>query len=117
MLSIDRPVLRELADLLAGLLQRDGDVALELNRAQRHLLDANDRRASGLASDEIRADVQQAFLAYAFAADKCVQLAAEIGATTGDLVAAMQDAGFSDQQARNADVWALRNGVYQNGAE
>ena len=116
MLSVDRPLLRELAEVLAGLLDRDRGLAIELNRAQRWLLDANDRRALGLARDEVRADVQQAFLEYAFAADKRRELAADVGEATGDLIAGMQAAGFSEQQARNADVWALRNGIYQEGA-
>ena len=77
MVSVDRPVLRELAEVLAGLFDRDRGLAIELNRVQRRLLDANDRRALGLARDEVRADVQQAFLEYSFAADKRRQLAAE----------------------------------------
>jgi hypothetical protein len=77
---------------------------VELSRAQRRLLAANDRRALGLARDEVRADVQQALVAYSFAAEKRRQLAADVGEATTDLIAAMQDAGFSDQQARNADV-------------
>jgi len=27
----------------------------------------------------------------------------------------MTAAGYSEQQARTADVWALRNGIYQEG--
>jgi len=115
MLSVDRPVLRELADMLACLFERDRDLAAELNRAQRRLLAANDRRVLGLTRYEVRADVQQAFLAYVHAADKRCQLAADIGEATCDLIDAMQAAGFSEQQARSADVWALRNGIYQEG--
>jgi hypothetical protein len=117
MLSVDRPVLRELANVLAGLLELDRDLAIELNRAQRRLLDANGRRVIGVARDEVRADVQEAFVAYSLAAEQRCELAAAIGEATGDLIAAMQDAGFSERQARNADVWALRNGIYQEGAE
>ena len=117
MLSVDGLVLRELAGVLAGLLERDRDLTAELNRTQHRLRDANDRRVIGLTRDEIRGDVQEAFLAYAYAADKRCQLAAEIGEATSDLIAAMQDAGFSDRQARNVDVWALRNGIYQERAE
>jgi hypothetical protein len=115
MLSVDRPVLRELAEVLAGLFDRDRGLAVELNRVQRRLLDANDRRALGLAHDEVRADVQETFLAYCYAAEKRCQLAADIGEATVRLIAGMQAAGFSEQQARNADVWALRNGIYQEG--
>jgi nitrogen fixation/metabolism regulation signal transduction histidine kinase len=115
MLSVVRPVLRELAGVLAGLFDRDRRLAIELNRAQRRLLDANERRVLGLALDEVRADVQQAFLQYAFAADKRRELAADIGEATGDLIAGIQAAGFSEPQARNADVWALRNGIYHEG--
>jgi hypothetical protein len=115
MVSVDRPALRELADRLAGLFEHDRRLAVELNRAQRRLLAANDRRATGLAGDGVRADVQQAFLAYSDAAEKRRQLAVEVGETIGDLIAAMRAAGFSEQQARHADVWALRDGVYQEG--
>lgn len=112
MVSVDRPVLRELADVLAGLLDRDRGLTVELNQAQRRLLCANDRRALGL----VRADVHQAFAEYAFAADKRCLLAVDIGEATADLIAGMQAAGFSEQQARNADVWALRNGIYREGS-
>jgi hypothetical protein len=115
MVSVDRPVLRELAEVLAGLFDRDRGLAVELNGAQRRLLGANDRRALGLARDEVRADVQQAFLEYSHAAEKRCQLAAEIGEATAELIAGMQVAGFSERQARSADVWALRNGIYQEG--
>ncbi len=117
MLSVDRPVLRDLAEILADLLGRDRGLAVELNRTQRRLLGANDRRSLGLSLDEVRADVQEAFCQYASAADKRRQFAAEIGEATSDLIAVMRDAGFSEQQARNADVWALRNGIYREGAQ
>jgi VIT1/CCC1 family predicted Fe2+/Mn2+ transporter len=116
MLSVDRPVLRDLADVLAGLLERDQRLALELNRAQRRLLDANDRRSFGLAGGEVRAEVQQAFVEYSLAAEKRRQLAADIGEATAELIVGMRAAGFSEQQARNADVWALRNGIYEEGS-
>jgi hypothetical protein len=117
MLSVDRPALRDLAAVLAGLCERDRGLAVELNRAQRRLLDANDRRSLGLGRDEVRVDVRRAFFEYCDAADRRRLLAADIGEATGDLIAAMRAAGFGEQQARNADVWALRNGIYQEGAE
>jgi hypothetical protein len=117
MLSVDGLVLRELAGVLAGLFERDRELAVELSRAQCRLLGANDRRASGLARDQVRADVQEAFCQYAFAADKRRRLAADVGEVTTGLVAAMRDAGFSEQQARRVDVWALRNGIYEERAE
>ena len=49
---------------------------------------------------------------YSFAADKRRQVAADVGEATVRLIDAMQAAGFSEQQARNADVWALRAGTH-----
>lgn len=112
------PGVRGPADALAGLFECDRGLAAQLNRAQRRLLNANDRRSSALTAnqaDEVRADVQQAFLEYSFAADKRRQVAADVGEATVRLIDAMQAAGYSEQQARNADVWALRAGTYRRG--
>jgi hypothetical protein len=37
----------------------------------------------------------------------------DVGEAVVRLVDAMTAAGYSEQQARNADVWALRDGVYR----
>jgi hypothetical protein len=109
---------RGLADALAGLFECDRGLAAKLNGAQRRLLDANDRRwCSALIGDEVRGDVQQAFLEYSYAADKRRQVAADVGEATVRLISAMQAAGFSEQQARSADVWALRTGTYRPADE
>jgi hypothetical protein len=101
------------ADVLAGLFECDRGLATQLNEAQRRLLAANDRRCVALIADEVRADVQQAFLEYSFAAEKRRQVAADVGEATVRRIDAMKAAGFSEQQARNADVWALRTGTYR----
>jgi hypothetical protein len=105
--------IRGLADVLAGLFECDRGLATQLDEAQRRLLDANDRRCVALIADQVRADVQQAFLEYSFAAEERRQVAADVGEAMVGLIDAMQAAGFSEPQARNADVWALRTGTYR----
>jgi hypothetical protein len=117
MVSVDQLAIRGLAGALAGLFERDRGLAIDLNGAQRRLLDANDRRALGVLAGEVRADVQQAFCQYSFAAEKRRELAGQIGEATAELIAGMQAAGFSEPQARNADVWGLRNGIYHEGGQ
>jgi hypothetical protein len=106
---------RALADVLAGLFECDRGLASELNVAQRRLLDANDRRRSAPARGVLSEDVRQAFVEYSTTAEKRRQVAAQVGEATARLVDVMRGAGFSEAQARNADVWALRSGVYREG--
>jgi hypothetical protein len=106
---------RALADALVGLFERDRGLASELNIAQRRLLDANDRRRLVPARGVVSEDVRQAFVEYSTTAEQRREVAAQVGEATARLVDAMRAAGFSEAQARNADVWALRLGVYREG--
>jgi hypothetical protein len=109
---------RALAGALAELFERDGGLAGELGRAQQRLLNANDIRRAAPARGQVSADVRQAFVEYRAAAEKRRQVAGQVGEATARLVDVMRAAGFSETQARSADVWALRRGVYrQGGAE
>jgi len=109
---------RVLADVLAALFERDRELAGELKEAQRRLLGANDQvRAvtAGSAGRELADTIRRAFANYQHAAEDRRRLGADVGEAVVRLVDAMTAAGYSEQQARNADVWALRNGIYQEG--
>jgi hypothetical protein len=106
---------RALADALAGLFEVDRGLAAELGRAQRRLLNANDVRRAAAARGQVSAEVQQAFVEYSTTAERRRHVAGQVGEATARLVEAMGAAGFSEAQARNADVWALRLGVYREG--
>jgi hypothetical protein len=106
---------RLLADALAGLFEVDRGLTAELGRAQRRLLNANDVRRAAPARGQVSAEVRQAFVEYSTAAERRRQVAGQVGEATARLVDAMRVAGFSEAQARNADVWALRVGVYREG--
>jgi hypothetical protein len=62
---------------------------------------------------EVADTIRRAFLTYQHAAEECRQLAADVGEATMRLVDALTAAGFSETQARHADVRALRDGVYR----
>jgi hypothetical protein len=106
---------RALADTLVGLFERDRGLVSELNVAQGRLLDANDRRRATPARKVVSEDVRQAFVEYCTTAEQRRQVAAQVGEATARVVDVMRAAGFSEAQARNADVWALRLGVYREG--
>jgi len=114
---LDRQV-RVLADVLAALFDRDRELAGELNTAQRRLLGANDQVkavTAGSAGRELADTIRRAFVTYQHAAEDRRGLGADVGEGVVRLVDAMQAVGFSEQQARNADVRALRNGIYRPG--
>jgi hypothetical protein len=104
---------RALAGALAELFEVDRGLAAELGRAQRRLLNANDIRGAALGRRQVSAEVRQAFVEYQAAAESRRQVAGQVGEATVRLVDAMRAAGYSEAQARNADVWALRRGVYR----
>jgi hypothetical protein len=106
---------RALADALAELFEADRGLAGELGRAQRRLLNANDIRRAAPGRGQVSAEVRQGFVEYQMAAEKRRQVACQVGEATVRLVDVMRAAGFSEAQARNADVWALRRGVYRQG--
>jgi hypothetical protein len=128
LVSGSEPVLgaevRAVADVLAALFERDRGLAVVMNAAQHRVLGANDDlrglSASGPAgplcrdlSDAIRA----AFNEYQQAAEDRRRLGADVGEAAVRLGDALRALGYSEAQARSADVWALREGVYQVGGE
>jgi hypothetical protein len=111
---------RAVADVLARLFDCDRDLVRAMNTSQHRLLGANDDMrglsASGPAgplrrdlSDAIRA----AFSEYQQAAEARRRLGADVGEAAVRLVDALGMLGYSEAQARGADVWALREGVYR----
>jgi len=116
---------RERARVLAQLFTDDQRLARELNAAQARLRGACEQlRALGVAgldevavappALEVLADsIRWAFADHQRTGEDRRRLAADVGEATIRLVDAMRDAGFSEAQARNADVWALRDGVYR----
>ncbi len=109
---------RVLADVLAALFERDRELAGELNAAQRRLLAANEQVkavAAGSAGSGLADTIGLAFAAYRYAAEDRRRLGADVGEAVVRLVDAMTAVGYSEQQAREADVWALRDGVYRQG--
>jgi hypothetical protein len=106
---------RALAGVLADLFEVDRGLAAEMGRAQRRLLNANDIRRAASVRGQVSAEVRQAFAEYQTAAEKRREISAQVGEATVRLVDVMRAAGYSEAQARNADVWALRLGVYREG--
>jgi hypothetical protein len=99
---------RVLADVLAALFEHDRELVGQLSAAQRRLQEANAHVAGELAGA-----IHRAFAQYQSVAERRRQLGADVGEAAVRLIDAMQEAGFSEQQARQADVWALRDGVYR----
>jgi hypothetical protein len=99
---------RLLADVLAALFEHDRELAGQLNTAQRRLLDANEQVEAGLADA-----IHRAFANYQSVAEQRRRLGADVGEAAARLIDAMHQDGYGEQQARRADVWALRNGIYQ----
>jgi len=109
---------RVLAGVLAGLFDRDRELAGVMNAAQRRLLGANEQVKAATADSagrELANTIRGAFVAYQTAAEDRRGLGADVGEAVVRLVDAMAAAGYSERQARNADVWALRDGIYQEG--
>jgi len=137
---------RGLAEALAALFAADQRLAMELRAARWRLLDATDVLRVGVSAGALRAllgvagdadlgspvAVQAASLTgletvadgirgalgeYQSAAEQRRLVAGDIGEATVRLVGAMAVDGFTEVQARGADVWALRDGVYRQGVE
>jgi len=102
---------RVVADVLVALFEHDRELAEQLNAAQRHLQAASDKVAG-----EVADAIHRAFAEYQLVAERRRQLGADVGEAVVRLTDAMQEAGFSEEQARNADVWALREGVYRRSS-
>jgi len=103
------PVLaRELAGRLSVLFERDVEIARRLNDAGRCLRAANESE-TGLR--RARWMIDRAFHDYQFASEERRQLAAEIGEVIRRLVDALVAAGWSEEQARAANVHELTGSV------
>jgi hypothetical protein len=95
------------AVLCAMLGRSDADLGLAGRRPP--VLEGEEPVAAlGEVSDTIR----RALYAYQDAAEQRCQVAVDVGEATVRLVDALAAAGFSESQARHADVRALRDGVY-----
>jgi hypothetical protein len=97
-----------LADVLAALFEHDCELAGKLNAAQQRLMDAG-----WLAGREIADAIHHAFTDYQTVAEHRRRVGADVGETTALLMDAMRQSGFTEDQARQTDVWALRDGVYR----
>jgi hypothetical protein len=107
---------RALAEVLAALFEHDRRLASEMAGAQRRLLRAADQVkavTAGSAGRDLADTVRGAFAEYEQAAEERRGLGPDVGEAVIRLVDAMTAAGYSERQARNADVWALRDGVYR----
>lgn len=121
---------RELAARLSALFETDSGIVARLNSAQRRLRHANDRLPSGVAPEafgatcdgsgvavpaaltEIHWQIHRAFCEYRSACEERRQLAVEVGELAAGLTDALCAAGFSQQDARRADVHQLARGAW-----
>lgn len=99
---------RLLADLLAALFEHDRELAEQLNAAQRRLLGANEKVGGGLGDT-----IHRALADYQALAERRRQLGAAVGEAAVRLIDATHQDGYSEQSARQADVWALRDGAHR----
>jgi hypothetical protein len=97
-----------LADVLAALFEHDRKLAVQLNAGQQRLMDVGQ-----LAGREIADAIHHAFSTYQTVAEHRRQIAVDVGVAAVRLADAMRQAGFTPEQTRRADVWALRDGVYR----
>jgi hypothetical protein len=88
------------------------DVNLGVVRRRPPVLEAESPVA---ALGEVADVIRSAMGAYQDADEQRRQVAADIGEATVRLVDGLIASGFSDAQARRADVWALRDGVHRAG--
>jgi hypothetical protein len=99
---------RELAGRLSVLFERDVEIARRLNDAGRRLRAANESETAVLgALGQARWTIDRAFHDYQTAAEERRQLAADIGEVIRRFVDALVAAGWSEEQARAANVHEL----------
>jgi hypothetical protein len=91
---------RELASSLAGLFERDGQLAERLNDAQTRL--------------EIHWTIHRAFLDHRDAYEQRRQLAVDVGELSQQLADTLTAAGWTEQQAHTANVNHLADGRPDN---
>jgi hypothetical protein len=103
---------RELAGRLSVLFERDVEIARRLNDAGRRLRAANESQTAVLgALQQARWTIHRAFHDYQTAAEERRQLAADIGEVIRRFVDALVAAGWSEEQARAANVDELAGAV------
>ena len=101
---------RELATRLSAQFQRDVEIVKQLNNAHDRLAHANAQLYPGRAPDALQHvhwQIHHAFCAYQAAAEQRRQLAIEVGEHSQQLADALCAAGWSAQQARQANVHQL----------
>jgi hypothetical protein len=109
---------RALAEVLAALFEHDRRLAGDMNAAQRRLLGAAEQVkavTAGSAGRELADTIRGAFVDYQHVAEDRRELGADVGEAVVRLVDELTAAGYTEQQARAADVWALRDGIYREG--
>lgn len=111
---------RAVAGVLAALFDCDRELVAVMNAAQHRLLGANDDMrgltASGPAGPlcgDLSNAIRAAFNEYQQAAEARRQLGADVGEAAARLDDVLRPLGYSEDEARGADVWALREGVYR----
>jgi hypothetical protein len=101
---------RELAARLSALFERDVEIVKQLNHAHDLLTHANEQLYTGRVPDalqQIHWQIHHAFCAYRDAYEQRRQLAVEVGELSQQFTDALCAAGYSAQQARQANVHQL----------
>ena len=100
---------RQLAARLSALFDRDVEIVKRLNDAHDRLAHANAQLYPGRAPDlhHVHWQIHRAFCAYQHACEQRRQLAVEVGEHSQQLIDTLCAAGWSAQQARQADVHQL----------
>jgi hypothetical protein len=101
---------RQLAARLSALFQRDVEIVKQLNDAHHRLAHANEQLYAGPILDapqQIHWQIHHAFCTYQHACEQRRQLAVEVGEHSQQLIDALCAAGWSAQQARQANVHQL----------
>ncbi len=101
---------RQLAARLSALFQRDVEIVKQLNNAHHRLAHANQHLYAGPILDapqQIHWQIHHAFCTYQHASEQRRQLAIEVGEHSQQLIDALCAAGWSAQQARQANVHQL----------
>ncbi len=101
---------RELAAKLAALFCSDQGIVARLSDAQRRLLCANDGLWSGLGPGALQQThwaIHRAFIDYQSACEQRRQLAVDVGELSRQLSEVLCAAGWSEEAARNTDVYEL----------
>jgi hypothetical protein len=101
---------RQLAARLSALFHRDIEIVKQLNDAHDRLAHANEQLYASPTLDapqQIHWQIHRAFCAYQHASEQRRQLAVEVGEHSQQLIDALSAAGWSAQQARQANVHQL----------